>query len=509
MLRSHYEFRAPWSVLALAFVAVTCVTSPGRMGGQAAASHVRPARPAKVSVPADQSITALMVSDVHFDPFHDPAKIHQLVDAPTEKWSAILASPPSQDQQKAFDALQQQCHARGVDTPYVLLQSSLQAMHAEAPKAQFMTVSGDLIAHAFPCRYKALLPESGQAAYQAFVLKTIAFVVGELRSSFPGMPVYVILGNNDSACGDYQQDTGSEFLSLAGKILAEGLPTSQQQGATRQFAEEGNYSVEMAGPMQGTRLIVLNDLMLSAKYKTCGGVPNADAGSAEIAWLTKQLAEARQSGQKVWVMGHIPPGVNPYSTISKMKNMCTNAKPDMFLSSDGLSDALAQSGDILRLGIFGHTHMDEMRLFEADSTETSQTSPLFPVVIKMVPSISPVDGNNPSFTVAAVNPATAVLQNYQVIAASNQTGVDTQWSKEYDYRETYHEADYSAASVKDLMTEFKQDRDSQKSISNDYMRDYFVGDRSFELKLFWSQYVCALTHASAKAYAACVCSGGK
>ena len=104
-----------------------------------------------------------MVSDIHFDPFHDPAKIPQLVAAPVDKWSAIFSSPPSPDQKQAFDALQQQCKLRGVDTSYDLLQSSLQAMRARQADAKFMTVSGDLMAHSFSCRFKAaLLPQSTQ-----------------------------------------------------------------------------------------------------------------------------------------------------------------------------------------------------------------------------------------------------------------------------------------------------------------------------------------------------------
>ena len=82
----------------------------------------------------------------------------------------------------------------------------------------------------------------------------------------------------------------------------------------------------------------------------------------------------------------------------------------MFLSSDKMADLLIEYGDVIRLGIFAHSHMDEIRLLEP---EGSASSPAHGVAIKMVPSISPVDGNNPSFTVARVNPSSAVLQNYR------------------------------------------------------------------------------------------------
>ena len=143
--------------------------------------------------------------------------------------------------------------------------SSLQAMRSRQPDAKFMTVSGDLIAHSFSCRYTTLLPGSTQSDYQAFVLKTLSFVMGELRASFPGVPVYVALGNNDTACGDYRLDAGSDFLARTGRIVAEGLPPSQQQQALKVFAKGGYYSLTMAAPMRDTRLIVVNDLFLSPK----------------------------------------------------------------------------------------------------------------------------------------------------------------------------------------------------------------------------------------------------
>src|ERR1039458_806147 len=223
----------------------------------ALASKARSIGPVKAE---DRTIPAILVSDIHFDPFHDPAKVHDLVAAPVAKWRSILSAPASSNQKQAFVALQQSCHARGVDTPFALLDSSLKAMRSKQPDARFMTVSGDLIAHAFSCRYATLIPGSTPGDYQAFVLKTINFVIGELRSSFPGMPVYVALGNNDTECGDYQLDAGSDFLTKAGRIIAEALPPSQRQQVLKEFPEGGYYSITMPEPMRTTRLIVVNDL---------------------------------------------------------------------------------------------------------------------------------------------------------------------------------------------------------------------------------------------------------
>ena len=248
-------------------------------------------------------------------------------------------------------------------------------------------VSGDLIAHAFSCRYSALLPRAKAGEYQNFVLKTMSFVLEELRASFPGVPVYVALGNNDTACGDYWMDTGDKFLARAGRIVAEGLPAAQRRQAQKDFAKGGYYGVGMA-PLRDTRLLVVNDLFLSPKYRDCHGRPDPGAATAEMAWLQGQLAEARRLHQAVWVMGHIPPGVDPYSTIPIIKNVCASRAPVMFLSSDKLANLLIEYADVVRLGIFAHSHMDEMRLLQRPGSPP-QASAEHSVALKVVPPSRP------------------------------------------------------------------------------------------------------------------------
>lgn len=453
------------------------------------------------------AVTALMLSDVHFDPFHDPAKVERLVNAPVIEWSKILAEPASADQAAAFTALQQRCSARGADTSYAQLQSSLRAMRRNAPDAKLMTVSGDLIAHGFTCRFAALVPGKRQSDYAAFVEKTVEYVTSELRRTFPGVPVYVALGNNDSDCGDNRLDQGSDFLAAVGQSVAAGWPRSMNQVDRKQamadFAGGGYYSVKMAAPLLNTRLIVLDDLFMLTQYATCGGKPDRTAATAQIAWLWKELDGARRRGEQVWVMGHIPPGVDIYSTFAKMRNVCGGEVPAMFLWSDGLANALAANADVVRLGIFAHTHMDELRLLEPEGGAKGGA-----VAIKIVASISPVNGNSPSFTVAQVDAASATLRDYAVFAASSRAGNPT-WSKEYDYAKTYHAASFSPVALEKLIGKFRDDPDAKTEASRAYIGNFFVGDNSSLIKPLWPQYVCGLTHNSAKEFVNCMCPAGQ
>ncbi|HUZ97509.1 MAG TPA: metallophosphoesterase [Edaphobacter sp.] len=451
---------------------------------------------------AGHTASALLLSDIHFDPFHDPSKVARLAAAPASEWEAILAEPASADQRAAFAALQQRCSARGVDTSYELFQSSLHAERREARDARFITLSGDLVAHGFGCRYAALLPAKTPRDYANFAAKTVEYVTGQLRKTFPEVPVYTALGNNDTGCGDYRLDGGSDFLAATAKSVVAGLPDSADRKKARaDFTAAGHYTVMMAAPMRNTRMIVLDDIFMSQKYATCRGQKSTAAAAAQIAWLRSQLADARSRHQRVWVMGHIPPAVDIYSTFTKMRNVCANEKPEMFLSSDQLGDTLVENADVIRLGLFAHTHMDELRLLGPEGDAKGGE-----VAIKMVSSISPVNGNNPSFTVAHIDTASATMADYQVFAASNLTGVNASWSKEYDYARTYRKPEFTATTVKALIAEFRADPDAKTDASRSYIDNFFVGDHSSLIKPLWPEYVCALSHYQAEGFDRCVCA---
>jgi sphingomyelin phosphodiesterase acid-like 3 len=480
-------------VLAICVAAGFAAAAAPGMRAQAAASTVRPA-----------TVEALFVSDIHFEPFWDPAKAARLMAAPVSEWNAILAEPASADQAARFTELQTTCKARGADTSYTLYESSLTAIRADAAAAKFVVLSGDLIAHNFSCKFHTTFPKTKPGEYRAFVEKTIEYVMHELRAALPGVPVYAALGNNDSDCGDYELDANSAFLAEIGRILTADFPASERASALHDFSAGGYYSVRLPAPLGHTRILVLDDLFMSRQYATCGGKADAAPAAAQIAWLEEQLIAARRGHEKVWVMSHIPPGVNPYATATKVLDLCSGGKPTMFLNSEALPDAMASYGDVIELAIFAHTHMDEMRLLKPVAGD-----PQGGVAIKMVGSISPVNGNNPTFTVAEVDGATAQLKDYQVFVASNQTGVDTQWTEEYDFAKTYKEDAFTSASVTDLVAGFKADPTAQSSASQSYIRNYGSGSAARALGVFWQPYTCALRNDGVDAFRECVCKGSQ
>ena len=180
------------------------------------------------------SIQALFVSDIHFEPFRDPGKAVQLAAAPVGEWDRILAAPASADAAAQWTKTRPGLpHAR---CRHFLRSLSIElACHPCAGgEAKFVILSGDLIAHNFSCKFAAVFPKATPADYKAFVEKTIDYDLANLRAALPGVPVYAALGNNDSDCGDYQLDPNSAFLKESGQdFAADFVGSGKGAGAAR------------------------------------------------------------------------------------------------------------------------------------------------------------------------------------------------------------------------------------------------------------------------------------
>lgn len=459
---------------------------------------------AKAQAPATaaSTIPVLMLSDIHFDPYRDPAKFSKLVAAPVAAWEAILQAPDSATQPADFQALQAACAgAKGLDSNEALFDASLKAEKTHAAGLKFVTISGDLLVHQFDCRYKALA--KSEAGYGEFAEKTASYVVRRIEAEFPGVPVYVALGNNDSSCGDYALDMHDRFLSGTSKAVIEGLrgaSAEEVEQAKTDYEAGGYFSVSLNAPMRKTRLLVIDDMYLSKKWATCGKKADKADPVAVLTWLKTQLEGSTQRGEKVWVMGHIPPGIDVYATLRKGRTCEVNGAESFLVpaAKESLADVLEAHADVITLGLFGHTHMDEMKLLPGAGGGG--------VAIKGIPSISPVDGNMPAFTLAKIDPATSLMDDYAVYTAPNKTGVGGPWNREYSFGETYRQKVYSAATLKAIVAGFRADPQGATKMSQSYEINF---DPLFPIPILvlgWPQYVCGIDKMTDAEFKACACA---
>ena len=267
--------------------------------------------------------------------------------------------------------------------------------------------------------------------------------------------------------------------------------------ATSTYESAGYYALTMPAPMVDTRLVVLNDIYMMPAFANCEAAEDHRGEQEQLAWLQKELDTAQAKHQHVWVLGHLPPAVNPDASLSGHGSFCSGNRVVRFQDTEDLTNLLTGHADAVTLGIFGHTHMDEFHVLAGGHGA---------VPIKVVASVSPVDGNLPSFTVGTVDPASATLTDYSVYEASNRTGVETHWAKEYDFDSTYHEPSFTPVSLSDLISRLRADKEGVGTESRDYKRHVLKGSNGKKLSSSWPGYVCSLDHATAAGFKTCVCS---
>jgi sphingomyelin phosphodiesterase acid-like 3 len=221
--------------------------------------------------------------------------------------------------------------------------------------------------------------------------------------------------------------------------------------------------------------------------------------------LREQLNSAKQQHQKVWVMAHVPPGVDTYASfhkfVAKPEGVCSVSSPVMMLNSDDLARTLTEYASEVKLAIFAHTHMDEIKLLHSADGRS--------VPAKLVPSISPVNGNVPAFVVAQVQPQTAVMLDYAVYAASDAQA--SSWSEEYRYSSAYRMPDYSGDSVAQIASRLAKDKSGSEDMSATYQRWFLPGDDgrfARGLRAIWPSYACAVQEDGGPVYRECMCPGG-
>lgn len=469
---------------------------------------------------APTTVPAIFLSDIHFDPLRDPVKAPALDDAPVEQWAAILAQPNSPTRDADYAAINKVCPIKPlVDPDDQLFRSALAAIHtqAAATHARFAVLSGDLIGHQYDCRYKLLFPNSTHAQFLAFVLKTEQYVLSNLRDALPTIPIYITFGNDDTGCHDNSLSPHDDFLALAASLVANDLPARDQAAALRTFPH-GYYAADL--PILHTRILVLDDVYQMATYKTCSAQADpsqppdpaaAEVGQkAQLAWLATQLRQARSLHQQTWVLAHVPPGVNVWSSYNQgHPDVCIGAPPTEFLADDKLAALLSANSDIIRLALFGHSHTDEFRLLKPANSSTADTPG---VPVKILPSISSVFAELPSFTLATIDGHTAALKDYSVVLASNSTGIDTTWTKSYTFSSTYRLPAFDSASLTQLTSEFQLDPTAAKPESQAYQneyRHYFADDHSNRIATYWPAAACAIDHISAASFTSCACLATK
>jgi sphingomyelin phosphodiesterase acid-like 3 len=420
----------------------------------------------------------LLLSDIHFDPFVDPALFPALQAAPPEQWDAIFAHSRLTKFANYPD-----------DANWSLWQSTLKALSIPGVHYDYALITGDYLAHKFDKKFDRL-GGGDQEAYAAFVRKTEDYVAGSLARALPGTPLYWILGNNDSDCGDYSVD-GAELASLA-----QDWPTlAADPQAAADFARGGYYETSLPG--RAGRLIALDTVLWSRRYSDGCSDPSRDRGQEELDWLQAHLEADGRAGRVVTLAAHIPPGVNAYLA---QCGLPVEAFLQPQYQAPLLKDLRLHASGI-RLFFAGHTHFDDFKVLSDHGKAV--------LGIHICPSIGPNHGNNPSFQVglyrrsdgSLVDLATYTLRNLDVADVHGPAG---DWGLIYGFKQAYGH-DFNRDGLAAAAQEIRAGEPERSRYEAYYTCEASI--KKSPPSSQWRAYSCAQTCFTPEEFYGCACGG--
>ena len=432
-----------------------------------------------------------IISDLHFNPFDPPQLAATLSGLSPQAWPSAFASADNQVMSRS-----------GEDTNHALLVSSLAAFAKEAAGADFAIVPGDFLAHEFEAKAaKALDVAPTSQAVGAMTVKTTLFVADLLAEALAGKPAIVALGNNDSSCGDYRIEPGGSYLAATREAVRRLVGGTWLEPDFDETYGAGGYYAARHPTVANGLIIVLNDILWSAKYRDACGTGGHAAALAMFDWLRERLARQRAAGGRVWMVHHIPWGIDPYATLHAPAPSCP-AKVVPFLQEPFASDfpaLLAEYRNVLRASFSGHTHFDDYRLLVDERGTTIG-------VDKVTPAISPIFGQNPGFQVFTYDRLSGAPKDFSTWSLANpgEAPQRAAWRFEYTFTEAYGLPAYSPAAVETLWKAISTD----SALQDTYRRLYTVGRGTLDTGQF-PAYSCAMRHLDRPSFTACYCGSSR
>lgn len=324
------------------------------------------------------------LSDIHFNPFYDPALVDRLAAAEPSAWDGIFKTSSITEPA-----------GPGNDTDYPLLKTTLDAIAPQARRLDYVILPGDFLTHDFRENYMLYASDKSDAAYRSFVLKTIRYVAMGLKARFPDVPVVATLGNNDSFCGDYQIEPSSEFLYDLTATMAEaaGSPTGFSA-----YPELGAYVIPHPRTARHY-FVVLENTFLSAKYRNTCGLTYTNPSQALLLWLESTLYRMKRENATATLVMHIPSGIDAYSS-TRACGFSSSPVPYFAAGSgDALANILQRYPDQVRAIFTGHSHMDDFRVLSDSGGKPFAYE-------RVIPSVTPFFRNNPGYQIYSYERAT-------------------------------------------------------------------------------------------------------
>ncbi|KAI6009217.1 sphingomyelin phosphodiesterase [Pisolithus marmoratus] len=356
--------------------------------------------------PSGERLKVLHVSDIHIDPRYATGYEANCTTSLCCRENVWNAASPDHVVLPAPRYGSYLC-----DTPMSLMLAAMQAIpvltETEGTGFNFSLFTGDLTAHDPDNQYSRAFVEQAQV------------VVYDLLKKYVGpAPVYATLGNHDT----YVANVSSRLYEHVSSLWYHDgwLPTDSVEYAETHYAA---YSVKRP---DGLRIISLDTDILNYFSYVNATAPDP---FGILSWITDELQDAEDAGERVWIIGHVISGWDGTQSQLNPTNLCSVDR---------------YSPHVIANIFYGHNHEDQFTVFYANNaTVMNQETAL--AVSWISPSLTPLTNLNSGFRMYEVDSATfEVLDAYTWISRvdefpslDNQTEIGPTYFLEYSAREAY------------------------------------------------------------------------
>ena len=206
------------------------------------------------------------------------------------------------------------------------------------------------------------------------------------------VPIYSTIGNNDMPEDYLQPNNASQFYENLWERISSMMNASSdslaKHSARETYVTGGYYTLEHSKNLQ---IISLNSVTFSIKSNV-----NSSFAMQQLQWLSQVLADAKINKRAVVIIGHVCPSLSLYQISSIKSNRTMMWKEEYILK---YNEIVSSFTDVIKFSLFSHHHAN---LWFVKEIQNQKSTPSY-VSYYVIPSVSPIYENEPSYAIGIVD----------------------------------------------------------------------------------------------------------
>ncbi|XP_039596302.1 acid sphingomyelinase-like phosphodiesterase 3b [Polypterus senegalus] len=312
------------------------------------------------------------------------------------------------------------------DSPWALIESSIKAMKQFFPTPDFIFWTGDDTPH---------VADSQLGSEKVFTI--IQNLTTIINKTFPAVAVYSTLGNHDFHPKSQLPPGYNDFYERIASLWGSWLGNAQEK-----FKDGAYYKMTLSGQNKFHILVLNTNLYYEKNMEN----ENLEDPGNQFKWLENELSAAVNLKDKVYIIGHVPPGM-------------FEKKRDTFWFRPNYNkkyiEIIQKYHSAIAGQFFGHQHTDSFRMFYDNKGNPISTMFLTPAITPWKTTLSGVvnGANNPGIRLFEYDKDTLLVKDmvtyYLNLTYANRNS--PRWEKEYRLSESFNVPDGSPVSMHEVL----------------------------------------------------------